>query len=624
MALLPVRPEPVEGPAANLSRGWRPRSRPHRRLWVLGTLAAIVAISGSLRFQGIADKGIFNVDAANYVREGRLLAGVARSGAGAANRWIEERLTGKDVFRWEAERARIAEEASRGSAPGYAKPTHTLLVALSLLARDDDPSAANLLSALFGTATVLLVFVVARAIFGSATTALVAAIVLGFSAYHVIYSREGIPDAGNGFFFLLATYCYWRNVRERGGRFLVAAGVLAGVVYTANDRWAFMPLLFVIPELWLALRARERWRSVAGRLLVLLVAMAAPAVLWEMLYYILILVSRRYGDAFFPLAQLPPQGWLAHLSSSPQQVYLTYFEQLWFRLDQWTPQGFDLNLAAYPSFLWTLQGPLTLLLVLWPVAHHLVAVVRRSHRPPGLSHFDVFLWCQVLVPIAFFSVIYYHNLRFMTLSLPAIALLAARGWQHWTTTASNLVGTGRATAVLRVAPQITVGALALHALATAAPAIHTRTGLPDALTYVRDAGGFLHLSVNHPMSKVYVGEGSAFPADAELTRARAVVLLDAGYDYLVVSLYEFMGRDLNQPHEPSTPFLAEVLAVCEPAFVTPDSGDLYFYQFAYDGHPTPARGALLLASLTAQDRLNANRVYDLRTCLPRIEARRQA
>ena len=597
----------------------RTRWRPHRRLWILVTLLAIVAISGFLRFQGVADKGIFNIDAANYVREGRLLAGVARAGAGAASRWIEEQLTGRDVFRWEIERSRIAEAESRGSAPGYAKPTHTLLVALSLLALDDNPSAGNLLSAVFGTATVVLVFAVARAVCASATTGLVAAMVLGFSAYHVIYSREGIPDAENGFFFLLATYCYWRSVREGRGRWLVAAGVLAGLVYTANDRWAFVPLLFLLPEGWRAWGSEERRRRLTGRLLLLLGAMAAPLVVWEMLYYALLLASRRYGEAFFPLAHLPPEGWLAHLGSSQQQVYLTYFEQLLFRLDQWTPQGFDLNLAAYPGFLWTLQGPLALLLVLWPALHYLVRARRASPRPPRLSSLDVVLWCHVLVPIAFFSVIYYHNLRFMTLALPAIALLAARGWQHWTATAGNLTGRGGRMAVLRASPLPIAVVLALHGLATAAPAIEMRTGLPDALSYVQNQGGGLHLSVNPPLSNVYIGEGSALAADSNLTRTKAAGLLDEGYNYLVVSLYEFMGRDLDQLSEPSTAFFAQVFANCQPVYVTPDRGELYFYQFAYDGHANPAHGGLLLAALTPHDKQTANRVYDLGTCLLRLE-----
>ena len=590
----------------------------NRRGWTIPTLAAILVVSAFLRLDGVIDKGISGIDAANYVREGRLLAGVARASAGAANRWIEERLTGADVFHWDAERARIAEEASRGSAPGYAKPTHTLLVALSLLLLSDNPGASSVMSAIFGTATVALVFVVGRAFFASAATGLVAALVLGFSAYHVIYSREGLPDAENAFFFLLATYCYWRGGRGGRLRWLAATGLLAGIVYTANDRWAFMPLLFLLPEVWLAARSREQGRRLAGRLAILLGAMAAPLVLWEMVYYAILLLSRRYGATFFPLAQLPSDGWLATVTSSQQQVYLTYFEQLSFRLDQWIPQGLDVNLAVYPSYLWTLQGPLTLLLLLSPAAHSLIRAVRSSALRITPCHLDVTLWSQVLIPMGFFSIIYFHNLRLLTLSLPAIALLAAAGWQRWSLSTSRSQGLGRLPALLRASPALTAVALALYGLATALPALEMRTGLPEALAFLQTRGAFHHLSVNHPVSKVYLGEGSALPADSSLTREKAAHLLSQGYTYLVVSLYEMAGRDLRRPQEPSTPFFAQVFAACEPVHVVADRGDLHFYRFAYDLMPNPADAGRLLASFTPEVRREANRVYDLASCLPRL------
>ncbi len=586
--------------------------------WTAATLAVILVVSAFLRLDGVIDRGISGIDAANYVREGRLLAGVARASAGAANRWIEEQVSGADVFHWDDERARIAAEASRGSVPDCAKPTHTLLVALSLLLLSDNPSASSVMSAVFGTATVALVFIAGRAFFASAATGLVAAIVLGFSAYHVIYSRGGLPDAENAFFFLLATYCYWRGGRGGRRRWLAAAGLLAGVVYTANDRWAFMPLLFLVPEVWLAARSREQRRILAGRLAILLGAMAAPLVLWEMVYYAILLLSRRYGATFFPLAQLPSDGWLATVTSSQQQVYLTYFEQLRFRLDQWTPQGLDLNLVAYPSYLWTLQGPLTLLLLLSPAAYGLIRAVRGSPLRTTPCHLDVTLWSQVLIPMGFFSIIYFHNLRLLTLSLPAIALLAAAGWQRWSLSASHLPSRGRFPALLRASPALTAVALALYGLATALPALEMRTGLPEALAFLRDRGAFHHLSVNHPVSKVYVGEGSALPADSSLTREQAAHLLSQGYTYLVVSLYEMAGRDLRRPQEPSTPFFAQVFAECEPVHVVADRGDLHFYRFAYDLMPNPADAGRLLASFTPAVRREANRVYDLASCLSRL------
>jgi len=123
------------------------------------------------------------------------------------------------------------------------------------------------------------------------------------------------------------------------------------------------------------------------------------------------------------------------------------------------------------------------------------------------------------------------------------------------------------------------------------------------------------LSFDHPISRIYLGEASAFPADSNLTRAQAARLLGQGYDYLVVALYELTGRNPQRLDVPMTPFFAQVFATCTPAYVALDRGDLYFYKFAYDALPKPRDAALLLASFTPDVRSTANRVYDLRSYL---------
>ena len=76
--------------------------------------------------------------------------------------------------------------------------------------------------------------------------AIPAAVLLAISGQHLVYSREPLVEADGLFFATLAALVY---LRARGGRGLLAAGVLWGVAFACNNRLSYLPAVFVLAEL---------------------------------------------------------------------------------------------------------------------------------------------------------------------------------------------------------------------------------------------------------------------------------------------------------------------------------------------------------------------------------------
>lgn len=118
------------------------------------------------------------------------------------------------------------------------------------------------LSALFGTLTVPLIFVLGRRWNGRAAGAS-ASLLVALSAFHVAYSRIGLTDVTFLFFFLLALLLYSLVEERESLAHAVLAGIAVGLAWnTKYHGWlaAAIALLALVPSL----RRGGRGRFVAG------------------------------------------------------------------------------------------------------------------------------------------------------------------------------------------------------------------------------------------------------------------------------------------------------------------------------------------------------------------------
>lgn len=211
-----------------------------------------------------------------------LAAGVRSYRLGAQNFWLDEVLTIRiaaqpvaDILRNYAPHA-AAE--SRDQAPLAFVVTHFFL------SPEHAEATARIPSALFGIATVVAIFFVARALL-PLPVAGVGAILLAISPLHVWYSQEVRWYAQWVLFTTLSYLAFVRAVEKQQWRdWLLYAGLSVVAVYTFVFTF-FLLAAQALSVLWLSVRARNRQRLL-GRFTAaagLIVVAGVPVLLWMIL-----------------------------------------------------------------------------------------------------------------------------------------------------------------------------------------------------------------------------------------------------------------------------------------------------------------------------------------------------
>lgn len=121
---------------------------------------------------------------------------------------------------------------------------------------------AVLLNILFGTATVLAVWWIGRAWFG-ARAAIIAAMLLAFSQFHILMSRVVLTDAAFALWFVLGLGALTQAIDRRSYRLAILAGVIVGLAWNTKYHGWFVLLITgaaLVPGLWRA-RASGEWRT---------------------------------------------------------------------------------------------------------------------------------------------------------------------------------------------------------------------------------------------------------------------------------------------------------------------------------------------------------------------------
>jgi 4-amino-4-deoxy-L-arabinose transferase-like glycosyltransferase len=145
-------------------------------------------------------------------------------------------------------------------------PMFAALVSLSYSAYGQTPLALRAVSALVGTLTIPLFYLLVKEVLGSRPLALLAAFLLAISFQGIIYSREGLEPSLVPLFLVLSLWLLWRGWRTRDWLTFGLAGLVFGLgFYTYQAYWA-SPLLMAGALLWLILSDRTSlshlWRQV--------------------------------------------------------------------------------------------------------------------------------------------------------------------------------------------------------------------------------------------------------------------------------------------------------------------------------------------------------------------------
>ncbi|MFH2069961.1 MAG: glycosyltransferase family 39 protein [Elusimicrobiota bacterium] len=191
-------------------------------------------------------------------------------------------------------------------------------------------------NAFFGIIGILGVYFTGKIIFGP-LFAIISALILTVSGYHLVYSRSVHAEITCGAFYVWATYLYLMSCKTGNFIYLIIAGIFVGAAFCCNTRQFYLPVFFAGWEIVAAVLFKFPADIVVSRFILLFTAMALPLIIIEEFFVIL-------KEIGYP--------------------YPTFFRQLFFRSGNFVlPTARLPFLRMYLKTIYAFDGPLTILLV---------------------------------------------------------------------------------------------------------------------------------------------------------------------------------------------------------------------------------------------------------------------
>lgn len=236
----------------------------------------------------------------------------------------------------------------------------------------------RLLSAVFGSLTIGLVFLFARRLYSSTAVAVLSMALLAVMPTHIFYSRLALQEAFTAFFFLLGMYAYLfaRGISVR----IFLAGICFAAVFFVNYRMIIIPFFLGCAELYWSLSAGRRpawgkWLCCTGMFLALVFGIGALD-----------------GAANLRVTF----GWMFHQSELARGTFAL------------------LNLFSYPYYMWTFEGAV-FASAFWANGY----LLWRRRWP------EAFAFVLVLVFMGVFTLPQEKGVRYLTSALPFMAMAVA-------------------------------------------------------------------------------------------------------------------------------------------------------------------------------------------------------
>jgi len=524
----------------------------------ISLLLAILLVGAWFRFHNLTETEPFIADEAAYILEARFLNSVASNCMEVIRLKRDERRTGQQLITKEQIVQRF-QEGLDGRKPWYARPLHvSLIAAAQRLFGPDRIWLGGLVSALFGSLSILLVYALACRLYHP-VAGLLAAALFSLSGYQVAYCHTGLTEQVSLFFLLLAGLFHIRGLdRLEGVRWksLLLCGFALGVCFVTHYRMLTSIAAFFLWEAFFQKPCspeesrKARFRTRLQAMVVLAAGIAIPIGLFEVPYYLLTLGFHRLLEAVLPFQ--------TYLEQLLVQVFVSIYTNLLS-----TQKAFSLsNLLTYPYLLWKLSGPV------WPVALFGALFVAIRRRMPAdrwalVLFLTPFLLCTLLQPRARYACSF---LAFGSI-LMASALCGA---------SMNNVHRVRAGAKATWLRAVVIAALLLTGIFYAHRATQPRLSYGPAMDFLRSRGSMKHLSTYPLLSQVYAGvkqvpEDWPPPTETELLQRYEV-----GYRYVLIDplkdaaafFFQQFGVSENPVFRQRLDLLNRLEEEMEPVFVT--------------------------------------------------------
>jgi len=237
----------------------------------------------------------------------------------------------------------------------------------------------KLLSAIFGSLTVALVYLFSKKYYKCRWTAILAVAILAVYPSHVYYSRLALQETASAFFFLSGMYFYFFPRKFHFNTFL--SGFFFACTYLTNYRMIIVPVFPALCELYLALQNRRmpNFRKFIWNILTCFTVIICLAALKDGIHF--------------------------------KYIYAWVFMQI-----RWVSTNFNiLKFLSYPYYIFKLEGiEIGVLFFL----NFLLLFLKRT---------DIFLISFIaFFQMLLFSFPYEQALRYLCIIMPFIAMSVAR------------------------------------------------------------------------------------------------------------------------------------------------------------------------------------------------------
>jgi 4-amino-4-deoxy-L-arabinose transferase-like glycosyltransferase len=454
-------------------------------------LLVLILICGAIaRFYGLHRQGFISWDEGMYMNEALFYQSVIANAATIARGLLTGQLQPDQLI-----------ETIQGWPPSSAKPLHSLFIYLFSLVLGLDVFAAQCMSACFGLALILMMFLLSRLYF-SDEIALCCALFIAFSGYHIYISRLGVPETDSLFFYVLALYLIEKYKTASSYVPYVVAGLAAGICFGLNYRW-----IIVLPVLFLNVGAlifagTQNVRFGIKRFFVFALAFVCVPLVCDMPYWPL-----RFVDGFSISFRHAEANVYAYLDQLRYYLFFQSGSGKWHIHDLYIRMFVDFNGVLLTSL--SVIGFVLLL------------------KKPRIQNVVCIL--SALIPFVLLSVKSRGNsIRYISIALPFISLYAALAFSS---IMNRLIRPGRRHAVvIRVVIVFFVCALSLK---TALPFLTMNSGYAEAARFMRANNGEKSLATTNPYFEFYFGRNVAEQTPRTREDLRAV--LETGdYRYVVL------------------------------------------------------------------------------------------
>lgn len=264
-------------------------------------LIIILLITALLATYKIKDQGTYDEDALEYYTAARTDIAVAK--------WI---IHGKDYSLHDyLEEKRIYPRANI-----YGKPLYHLLSIMSLLIMGDHDYSLQIMNALFGVMTILMLFKIGERLYGT-NAGLYAAVFCMLSPLFLWLSRTNMAHMPQLFFFFTGMYFYLKSFGEETANIkLVTAGIFMALsMLTHPSANTFIGLFFVF-DFYVFVFLRKKYLLSVKR-----------ALLFALPMIVLVVATNSALNMF--KASMGLEGLKEYISG----IYMNYFEQFKFNSD---------------------------------------------------------------------------------------------------------------------------------------------------------------------------------------------------------------------------------------------------------------------------------------------------